>query len=106
MPPGGQVMALFSTYQSTDLPLLSTLYEPPPKHLISVLGGQVSHDIRRIVRLKRAVMAPLHIDQERQHLPQRQGRLARPVALARAQQTAVIDRRQGLAAIVHIAEDS
>jgi hypothetical protein len=32
-------MALFSTYQSTDLPLLSTLYEPPPKHLISVLGG-------------------------------------------------------------------
>src|SRR5262249_40177283 len=37
MPPGGQVMALFSTYQSTDLPLLSTLYEPPPKHLISVL---------------------------------------------------------------------
>src|SRR5262245_16802864 len=38
MPPGGQVMALFSTYQSTDLPLLSTLYEPPPKHLISVLG--------------------------------------------------------------------
>src|SRR5262249_24397650 len=39
MPPGGQVMALFSTYQSTDLPLLSTLYEPPPKHLISVLGG-------------------------------------------------------------------
>jgi len=30
-------MALFSTYQSTDLPLLSTLYEPPPKHLISVL---------------------------------------------------------------------
>src|SRR5215471_1316758 len=39
MPPGGQVMALFSTYQSTDLPLLSTLYEPPPKHLISVLGA-------------------------------------------------------------------
>ena len=32
-------MALFSTYQSTDLPLLSTLYEPPPKHLISVLEG-------------------------------------------------------------------
>ena len=32
-------MGLFSTYQSTSLPLLSTLYEPPPKHLISVLGG-------------------------------------------------------------------
>ena len=32
-------MALSSTYQSTDLPLLSTIYEPPPKHLISVLGG-------------------------------------------------------------------
>ena len=32
-------MALSSTYQSTGLPLLSTLYEPPPKHLISVLGG-------------------------------------------------------------------
>lgn len=30
-------MGLFSTYQSTSLPLLSTLYEPPPKHLISVL---------------------------------------------------------------------
>ena len=30
-------MALSSTYQSTGLPLLSTLYEPPPKHLISVL---------------------------------------------------------------------
>ncbi len=32
-------MALSSTYQSTGLPLLSTLYEPPPKHLISVLEG-------------------------------------------------------------------
>jgi hypothetical protein len=32
-------MALSSTSQSTDLPLLSTLYEPPPKHLISVLGA-------------------------------------------------------------------
>ena len=31
-------MALSSTYQSTGLPLLSTLYEPPPKHLISVLA--------------------------------------------------------------------
>ncbi len=31
-------MVLSSTYQSTSLPLLSTLYEPPPKHLISVLG--------------------------------------------------------------------
>ena len=28
---------LASTYQSTDSPLLSTLYEPLPKHLISVL---------------------------------------------------------------------
>jgi len=27
------------TYQSTARPLLSTLYEPLPKHLISVLGG-------------------------------------------------------------------
>jgi hypothetical protein len=34
-------MTFFSTYQSTDLPLLSTLYEPPPKHLISVLDNQV-----------------------------------------------------------------
>src|SRR2546421_6714460 len=33
-------MALSSTYQSTSLPLLSTLYEPPPKPLISVLGGR------------------------------------------------------------------
>src|SRR5712692_4689201 len=32
-------MVLSSTYQSTGLPLLSTLYEPPPKHLISVLGA-------------------------------------------------------------------
>jgi hypothetical protein len=30
---------LSSTYQSTDNPLLSTLYEPLSKHLISVLGG-------------------------------------------------------------------
>jgi hypothetical protein len=35
-------MTFFSTYQSTDLPLLSTLYEPPPKHLISVLGSRVA----------------------------------------------------------------
>jgi hypothetical protein len=35
-------MGLFSTYQSTSLPLLSTLYEPPPKHLISVLGVRQS----------------------------------------------------------------
>jgi hypothetical protein len=26
-------MTFFSTYQSTDLPLLSTLYEPPPELL-------------------------------------------------------------------------
>jgi len=31
---------LSSTYQSTARLLLSTLYEPLPKHLISVLGGQ------------------------------------------------------------------
>ena len=31
---------LSSTYQTTHGPLLSTLYEPLPKHLISVLGGQ------------------------------------------------------------------
>ena len=31
-------MARSATSQSTGLPLLSTLYEPPPKHLISVLG--------------------------------------------------------------------
>ena len=29
---------LSSTYQSTDHPLLSTLYKPLSKHLISVLG--------------------------------------------------------------------
>jgi len=29
---------LSSTYQTTHGPLLSTLYEPLPKHLISVLG--------------------------------------------------------------------
>jgi hypothetical protein len=33
-------MVLSSTYQSTDNPLLSTLYEPLSKHLITVLGGQ------------------------------------------------------------------
>jgi hypothetical protein len=32
-------MVLSSTYQSTDNPLLSTLYEPLSKHLISVLGA-------------------------------------------------------------------
>jgi hypothetical protein len=31
---------LSSTYQSTDSPLLSTLYKPLLKHLISVLGGR------------------------------------------------------------------
>ena len=31
---------LSSTYQSTDSPLLSTLYKPLRKHLISVLVGQ------------------------------------------------------------------
>jgi hypothetical protein len=31
-------MVLSSTYQSTDNPLLSTLYEPLSKHLITVLG--------------------------------------------------------------------
>ena len=66
----------------------------------------MSHDILRRVMLKRAVMAPMKIDQERQNLTKRQGRLARPVALARAPQTTVIDRRKGLAAIVNIAEDS
>ena len=29
----------FFTYQTTDMPLLSTLYEPLSKQLISVLGG-------------------------------------------------------------------
>ena len=37
-------MALSSTYQSSDLPLLSTLYEPPPKHLISVLGRDATEE--------------------------------------------------------------
>jgi hypothetical protein len=32
-------MVLSSTYQSTDNPLLSTLYEPLSKHLITVLAG-------------------------------------------------------------------
>jgi hypothetical protein len=31
-------MVLSSTYQSTDNPLLSTLYEPLSKHLITVLA--------------------------------------------------------------------
>jgi hypothetical protein len=33
-------MVLSSTYQSTDNPLLSTLYEPLSKHLITVLGRE------------------------------------------------------------------
>lgn len=37
-------MALSSTYQSTGLPLLSTLYEPPPKHLISVLVDRLRRE--------------------------------------------------------------
>ena len=36
-------MVLSSTYQSTDNPLLSTLYEPLSKHLITVLG-----DLKRL----------------------------------------------------------
>jgi hypothetical protein len=37
-------MVLSSTYQSTDNPLLSTLYEPLSKHLITVLAkGYESH---------------------------------------------------------------
>ena len=48
-------MGLFSTYQSTSFPLLSTLYEPPPKHLISVLGvaggrGSATLDAQDAVR--------------------------------------------------------
>ena len=38
-------MVLSSTYQSTSLPLLSTLYEPPPKHLISVLEAADLEDV-------------------------------------------------------------
>ena len=45
-------MALSSTYQSTGLPLLSTLYEPPPKHLISVLAPPPNRTgYFRIIRL-------------------------------------------------------
>jgi hypothetical protein len=36
------------TYQSTARPLLSTLYEPLPKHLISVLGGRDASPVRRV----------------------------------------------------------
>ena len=45
-------MVLSSTYQSTDNPLLSTLYEPLSKHLISVLehpGAAYSHFISALV---------------------------------------------------------
>ena len=31
----------FFTYQTTDMPLLSTLYEPLSKQLISVLDGRL-----------------------------------------------------------------
>src|SRR4029453_2334772 len=37
-PQGGRVTVLSSIYQSTARLLLSTLYEPLPKHLISVLA--------------------------------------------------------------------
>ena len=44
-PLGGRGTVLASTSQSTDSPRLSTLYEPLPKHLISVLSLQVECDI-------------------------------------------------------------
>ena len=37
---------LSSTYQSTARPLLSTLYEPLPKHLISVLGHRPRYTLQ------------------------------------------------------------
>jgi len=49
-------MALSSTYQSTGLPLLSTLYEPPPKHLISVLGPQTQQALRWFQNAKGLVL--------------------------------------------------
>ena len=47
-------MALSSTYQSTGLPLLSTLYELPPKHLISVLGSPLCHRSKEASVARRA----------------------------------------------------
>ena len=46
----------------------------------------------------------MQIDEERQKLAERQGRLARPLALARAPQAAGIDGLKGRAEIVNIAE--
>src|SRR5919197_1549096 len=56
--------------------------------------------------LERPVMTPVEIDQQRHNLTERQGRLARPLALAPMQQAPVIEGRKGLAEIVDIAEDS
>jgi hypothetical protein len=46
-PQGGRVTVLSSIYQSTARLLLSTLYEPLPKHLISVLGVEACRDVQQ-----------------------------------------------------------
>src|SRR5262245_40097167 len=75
-------------------------------HHVGKRGVQGSQNILRIVMLERVVLAPMNIDEERQDLAECQGRLARPWALARAQQATGIDGLQGLADIVTIAEES
>ena len=47
----------FFTYQTTDMPLLSTLYEPLSKQLISVLGGLAQRGAGGAVPAYRGVWA-------------------------------------------------
>ena len=75
-------------------------------HQVRQRGPQVHQDVLRIIVRARSVVTPRKRDQERQHLPERQRRLTRPLALAGVEQAAVIDGLKGLAEIVTIAEES
>jgi hypothetical protein len=56
--------------------------------------------------LEGPVMTPMEIDQERQHLTERQRRWARALPLTCVQQAVGINRLKSLAEIINIAEDS
>ena len=64
---------LSCTYQSTACPLLSTLYEPLPKHLISVLGDPTLAD----AILDRLVHNAYKITLQGESMRKRQARLTR-----------------------------
>src|SRR5215831_16155246 len=75
-------------------------------HQLGARGVEGSHDIHRIVVLKRARMTPMNIDQKCQYLAECEGRLAWALTLTDVQQASGIYGLKSLAASVHSAEDS